>query len=339
MVAPAADRFPAFPASWYLLGLSREFRKGPVSKTLFDRRLAAFRTDSGRLAVIDGHCCHLGADLGRGRVVDGALECPFHNWRFGPDGLCCHIPASDDIPSFARQASYPVVERNGLVFVFRGPEPRFALPFFVDCRPEEFLPAPPFAAVLECPWYMVGANAFDLQHFRAAHDRRLVGTPVVDCPHPFARRATATFRVAGDSFRDWLTRRFAGETVTMSITDWCGNLMFATATFRRTTSYGMVITEPLARHRVRVQVVVFLPRSGNPIARACTDALRAWIRRYFIRAFLRSDAERLSGAEYHPHSLIDADRDMAEYFYWLSVVSHGQPFALTEAGQQLEAST
>jgi phenylpropionate dioxygenase-like ring-hydroxylating dioxygenase large terminal subunit len=327
--APSAEKFPAFPVSWYLFGSANELDRGPISKDLFGRRLAAFRTAAGDIVVLDARCCHLGSDLGRGRVVDDALECPFHNWRFGADGRCRHIPASQNIPAFARQTSYPVVERNGLLFVFRGSQPRFPLPFFPDCRADDFLPARPFEAVLDCPWYMVGANAFDLQHFRAAHDRRLVSTPVVDCPHAFARRATATFRVAGDSYRDHLTRWFAGNTVTMAITDWCGNMMFATATFRRTTSYGMVVTEPLGERKVRVQVVVFVPRSASRIARRCCDAVRARVRRYFIRAFLRSDGERLSGAQYRPQALIEADRDMAEYFHWLSVVSHGQPFAST----------
>lgn len=322
--APSAASFPAFPVSWYLFGAAREIAKRPVSRRLWDRRLVAFRCTSGQIVVLDGACCHLGADLGRGRVIDDTIECPFHNWRFGPDGRCQHIPAAAEIPEFACQQSYPVVERNGLVFVFKGAQPHFELPFFSDCRPEDLSPAAPFTTELRCPWYLVGANAFDMQHFRAAHDRRLVSTPVVECPATFARRATAAFCVASDSLRDRLTRLFAGDHVEMSITDWCGNLMFATASFRHTRSYGMVVTEPLDRSRVSVSVIVFVPRSGNALRRALLDPLHARIRRYFIREFLRSDAERLEGACYNPQSLIEADRAMADYFKWLSIVSKGQ---------------
>ena len=52
----------------------------------------------------------------------------------------------------------------------------------------------------------------------------------------------------------------------MTITDWCGNLMFVTATFRRTTSYGMVVTEPLASGQVVVQRRR-LPAAGPILAR------------------------------------------------------------------------
>src|SRR4029077_33155 len=107
----------------------------------------------GRLVVLDARCSHLGADLGRGRVIGEAIQCPFHQWEYGPDGSCTHIPVTREIPATARQAAYPARERHGFVYVFNGPEPRFPLPFFPGARPEEFTPARPFGTVLDCPWY------------------------------------------------------------------------------------------------------------------------------------------------------------------------------------------
>jgi phenylpropionate dioxygenase-like ring-hydroxylating dioxygenase large terminal subunit len=322
--APAADRFARYPASWYLLGTARTVSGKPRSFELLGRRLVAYRTSTGKVALLDAVCSHLGADLAAGSVVHDRLQCPFHHWQYAPDGRCLHIPAQAEIPLTARQTSYPVTERHGFIFFFNGPEPLFPLPFFEDCAPDDFTPARPFSTALRCPWFLVGANAFDLQHFRAAHDRRLADTPLVECPAPFARRATGTFTVAGDSLQDKITRLFAGERVTMSITDWCGNLMLATATFRRTRSYGLVITEPTA-HGVIVRVIVFVPKSRGLLGRIFKDPLHRWIRRFFIRRFLAEDAQRLNGACYNPQGLIEADRDLADYFRWLAVVSHGRP--------------
>jgi hypothetical protein len=211
------------------------------------------------------------------------------------------------------------------VFVFNGSEPHFPLPFFPGARPEDFTPARPFGTVLDCPWYLIGSNAFDLQHFRAAHDRRLMGEPIIDCPHVFARRASARFTVAGNSLQDRVTRLFAGDQVEMAITDWCGNLMFATASFRRGRSYGMVVTEPLASSKVLVRVIVFVPRSRTLTGRVVWDPLISSIRRFFIARFLGSDAARLDGTRYNPHGLIDFDHDLAAYLWWLTEVSHGRP--------------
>jgi phenylpropionate dioxygenase-like ring-hydroxylating dioxygenase large terminal subunit len=324
IIAPAADCFPAHPVSWYYFCRSRELGRKPLARDLLGRRLVAYRATDREIVLLDARCSHLGADLGQGCVIGDRLQCPFHHWEYGPDGRCARIPAQDQIPGTARQTSYPVVERHGFVFFFSAAEPLFPLPFFEDHAADEFVPARPFATYLECPWYMIGANAFDLQHFRAAHDRRLAATPTVDCPAPFARRATATFTVSGDSWHDRVTRFFAGDRVTMSITDWCGNVLFATATFRRTRSYGMVVTEPTGRG-VQVRVIVFVPRSPGWAGRLVKDWLHATVRRYFIKRFLASDARRLGGTRYSPLGLIEADRDLAEYFRWLAIVAHGQP--------------
>jgi phenylpropionate dioxygenase-like ring-hydroxylating dioxygenase large terminal subunit len=322
--APSAGEFPAYPLSWYLLGTSRQIRRDrPLAREIAGRRLVAFRTSRGQPVLLESRCCHLGADLSLGKICDDAIQCPFHHWEFGPDGACTKIPVRDDIPRWARQTSFPVVERHGLVFFFNASEPLFDLPFFFDCRPEDFTPARPFTTTLDCPWYLVGANAFDLQHFRAAHDRRLVGLPLVDCPVPFARRATGTFEVASDSLLDRLTRVLAGLQVTMSITDYCGNLLFATAQFRRTCSYGMVCTEPKASGETRVSVVVFVPRSSSLAKRCFFDPLHAEVRRLFIKKFLSADAARLAGTRYNPSGLIAEDQHLADYFVWLAQASQG----------------
>jgi aminopyrrolnitrin oxygenase len=318
--APPAESFPDFPASWYLFGPTGELLRGPIGRDLLGRRLVAFRTADGKPAVLEGRCAHLGTDLGAGRIVADALECPFHRWRYGRDGHCVHIPAQPEVPRFARLRTYPAVEKHGFIFIFNGPEPLFPLPFFPGVKPEDFLASRPFDAVLQCPWWMIGANVFDVQHFKTAHDRKLLTAPVVECPSPYARRITATFSVQGDTLRDRLVRRLAGDQVVMSFTDWCGNIIFATPMFRRTTSYGMLITEPLGRERVHVHGIVFVPRRRGHTGRLL-DPLHACIRRYFIKAFLQSDARLgVEGLRYNPGSLQQGDEELARYFAWLASV-------------------
>ena len=325
--APTAMSFPTFPVSWYFFGPTAELRRGPVTRELFGQRLVAFRTARGRLAVLAAQCCHMGTDLGRGCVVGEAIRCPYHHWEFDPEGRCSRIPASAEIPAFARQRSFPVTERHGNLFVFNARAPLFPLPFYPGLMPDELQCSQPVEVTLECPWYMIGANAFDLQHFRASHDRVLLGEPTIDCPTKFSRRASARFTVAGHSLQDRLTRLLAGNEVALSITDYCGNMMFATATFRRARSYGLVVTQPLADGRVRVRVLVMKRRSRSFLGRLFYDRLSLAVRRIFFRNFLSADAERLVGVRYNPARLIAADQNLAEYFEWLAGVSRGAPVA------------
>jgi nitrite reductase/ring-hydroxylating ferredoxin subunit len=320
--APSADRFPAVPAAWYLWGASRELSRGPVSKQFAGRRLVAFRTESGSIAVMDARCSHLGADLGRGRVVGESIQCPFHGWCYGVDGCCTSIPAVADIPRFARQTSYPAVERHGLVFFFNGREPLFPLPFFSEAEPEDYVPGLPFRFVGECTWYMLASNGFDGAHFASVHDRVMIGPASVDCPAEFARRYSYTARVTGQSLADRFIRLVLGDVVKVNITNWGGPLILVAGRFRRARSLMLIATQPLPPDRTLVETVVFAPRTRSVFGRML-QPLGLRVRRWLTQKFLQDDVDRLSGIRYSPHTMIEADRDLMEFFGWISTLPEG----------------
>jgi phenylpropionate dioxygenase-like ring-hydroxylating dioxygenase large terminal subunit len=264
----------------------------------------------------------MGARLALGEVVGERLRCPFHHWEFDATGRCGHIPAAAVIPDFARQLALPAVERHGGVFIFNGTEPVFPLPFFDGCTESDLATAPPFTIALDCPWYMVGANGVDVQHFRATHGRELLAPPAVYHPHRFAHRAVTQFRVAGRGWRDWLTRRIAGDRVEMDVTDWAGTLFFVRATFRRTQTFGMVSMLPVERDRTLVHVRIAVRQSRSRWGRLVGDPINARVRRYFVRKFLEPDIARSAGTRLDPHRLIAADQWLAQYFSWLYTL-HG----------------
>ncbi len=243
---PSAEAFPAYPASWYLFCASGQLKDKPFSQRILGRQLVAYRKASGQVSVMDANCAHLGADLGCGTVVGDTLQCPFHNWRYGADGVCTSIPHAAQIPAFARLRTYPVVEQHGSVFFFNGPEPLFALPFFFGADPGDFAAGRAFRYVADCPWYMTAANAFDMQHFRCVHGRELIDRCQVDCPAPFARRNRYRAAIVGGSRSDGFLRTFAGPTVDVSITCWGGTYMLVTALnlmVRRWLTYEFVADE------------------------------------------------------------------------------------------------
>ena len=158
----------------------------------------------------------------------------------------------------------------------------FAVFSRIAMLPTTWLAPTPFAVTVECPWYMVGVNTVDVQHFHAAHDRRLLADLVVERPARFAHRSTGLFAVAGTSLSDRITRRFAGDKVTLEMTDWGGTLLFVRASFRRTKSYGMV-----ARYTARS------PSDVSPHRRFCAHNRGRW-----QRSLVRS-AQCLDSAAVH----------------------------------------
>ncbi len=113
------SRFPmtSYPDGWYSAGFSSELAVGE-SKALkqMGQEFVLFRGQDGQARLLDAHCPHLGAHLGHGgKVVDNALQCPFHAWEFGGDGRCRKIPYAQKIPSRAGVKSWPVQEKNGMI--------------------------------------------------------------------------------------------------------------------------------------------------------------------------------------------------------------------------------
>jgi aminopyrrolnitrin oxygenase len=324
-VQRANEKLASLPASWFYLCASDELNKGPVTLDLCGRSYVGYRAQSGRVVVLSGRCSHMGAHLGRGKVRGERLTCPLHGWEYGPDGACEKIPAADAIPGFARQCSYPAEERAGHVFFFNRKQARFALPFFEGITPNELLPAKPFELVADVPWYFVGANGFDIQHFRMAHDRTLLEPPRVSEVSPFARRVVAKFAVTGNSFQDRMTRSIAGPIVTMDVTSWCGTMIMVKAHFQRTTSYGIFNVLPMDDQRTLGRVIVWVKRSRSGLGQALFDPVNAAIRRRFIQTFLRSDLPRIAGLRYQPEKLIAADGILSDYFVWLENISEPAP--------------
>jgi nitrite reductase/ring-hydroxylating ferredoxin subunit len=309
---------PEVPSSWFAFGSERELARGPLSRVFFGKRLVAFRTASARYAVLDARCAHMRADLGAGRVDGEHLLCPYHEWAYGADGRCAHVPGAARVPEFARQTSYPCALRHGWLYFFHGSEALFPLPFFEGLEPAALCAGRAQHFEAECPWHLIAGNAFDLRHLRPVHARRLLDEPVIDAPSPFARRIRYTSRVLGLTAADRWVRALAGATVSISITVWAGNLSLVVARFPRLTSYISVLATPLQPACCRVSTLVYRERSPSALGRWTLQPLSLAARRALTRRFLREDVARLAGIECDPRTLLDEDLELARYVAWLA---------------------
>lgn len=262
------------------------------------------------MCVMAANCSHMGADLSCGTVVGESIQCPFHNWKYGIDGVCHHIPGANSIPAFARQASYPVEVRHGYVFFFNGPEALFPLPFFEGESPTDFAAGKVFSHIAEAEWFMVAAQGFDAQHFQTVHDRRLLQPPHVDTPSPFARRNQWLAEIIGEEARDRVLRRLVGKTVKLTITNWGGTAFTVKAEFPRACSRFLVFFRPLENKQTHFDTIVYSRRGLSSFGLPA--------RRWFTRGHLISEAKKIRDTQYQPAHFVPADTDMIRCFEWLA---------------------
>ena len=322
--APALSEFSAFPASWYRLCASRDINRSPFVRTVFNRRVVGYRNSDRQAVVMDATCGHLGADLGLGKVVGDCIECPFHGWKYGSDGLCREVPGAKSPPDFAVQQVFPCEERHGSVYFFNGPEPTFPLPFFIDEAPQNYHSNDPCSFTASCTWFMVNAHAFDVQHFLSVHDRRLLEPLEVDTPAPFARRSSYTAEVLGQRFYDRFLRWAANDRVRITLTIWGGTFAVVTGNFGQRKSRFFVVSEPTTEGNTRCDVVVFTPRISNRVVGAVSEPLMLRIRRWLTTAYLRSELTGLGSPRYNPLSLTEIDHEMLKYFQWAAELDSNQ---------------
>ncbi|MFN3146469.1 MAG: Rieske 2Fe-2S domain-containing protein [Paracoccaceae bacterium] len=158
---------------WQPAALSEELMSGRpvVPVRLMGEDLVLFRDNSGELGLIGRHCPHRGADLCYGRREDDGLRCPFHGWHFDRTGQCVDTPGEPEgsrMHEQIRTVSYPVVERNGIVWAYMGPGDPPAFPA-LDCfaAPESHVFA--FKGLWECNWLQALEVGIDPAHASFLH--------------------------------------------------------------------------------------------------------------------------------------------------------------------------
>ena len=126
---------PPYPDGWYRLAASDEVPPGrALAVEALGRAFVVFRAEAGTIAVLDGHCPHMGARLGTdGRAADGCVRCPYHGWRIDGRGRVVEIPYAPRAPANLRTRSFVAREVHDQVFVWHGehvagPEPEYELP-------------------------------------------------------------------------------------------------------------------------------------------------------------------------------------------------------------------
>jgi len=130
---PGVDPRPPFPIGWFKIAATEEIESGSlVERAFLGQQVVAFRTESGRSAVVSAFCPHLGANLARGgRVMGESLRCPFHSLRWGIDGGCVGSEYPGNPSYSGRLRAYPTIERFGFIFAWHDPtggNPAFDIP-------------------------------------------------------------------------------------------------------------------------------------------------------------------------------------------------------------------
>jgi 3-ketosteroid 9alpha-monooxygenase subunit A len=168
-------RFPfPHPFGCFMVGYADDLAPGEVTAIRYwGTDLVLWRDEKGAHHLQDAYCPHLGAHLGVGGKVQGStLECPFHGWTYDGTGACTNIPYSQRENKKAKLHTYPVVERNQMVYAWRHPddvEPQWDVPEIPEIGDEAWSEMHRSSFVINTVPQEMAENGVDPAHFRYVH--------------------------------------------------------------------------------------------------------------------------------------------------------------------------
>jgi phenylpropionate dioxygenase-like ring-hydroxylating dioxygenase large terminal subunit len=189
--------------AWYVAAWADEIEAGPLARRICNEPVVLYRDANDKAAALIDMCCHRGAPLHMGRVVEQGLECGYHGLVFDSNGVCVRIPGQDRIPERTRVRSFPLVEQDGFLWIWMG-DPAKA-------DPAAIVPYPWHNDIVNWPhkhtMYHIKANAMlmvdnlmDLTHLGYVHGSTIGGNPMT---HVEAKMDTVRTNL-GLKFTRWM---------------------------------------------------------------------------------------------------------------------------------------
>ncbi|MBD2773966.1 aromatic ring-hydroxylating oxygenase subunit alpha [Iningainema tapete] len=161
---------PVFKRFWYpVIPISQLSDSSPTAFTLLGQKIVLWLDDSKPVAAQD-RCCHRSAQLSKGKVVNGEIQCPYHGWKFNAAGACVDVPQQKTgiISSNYKICTYACKERYGYAWVCLG-EPLCDIPNIAEASDPQYRLIHEFYEPWKCAGLRVMENEFDTAHPTFVH--------------------------------------------------------------------------------------------------------------------------------------------------------------------------
>ena len=170
--------------AWYAAAWSEEVGRDLLARTVCDKALVLYRTEEGEPVALADACWHRLVPLSMGRLRGDDLMCGYHGIGYSPQGRCTFMPSQETINPSASVASYPVVDRYRMTWVWLG-NPELADPD--DIPDVHWATDPEWAGGgellhLECEYRLVLDNLMDLTHETFLHGNSIGHAAVAAAP-------------------------------------------------------------------------------------------------------------------------------------------------------------
>jgi vanillate O-demethylase monooxygenase subunit len=163
--------------AWYLAAWASEVSTKPLGRRICNEPVVLFRTLQGNACALIDSCAHRGAPLSLGTVVEHGIRCNYHGVVFGCSGACAEIPNQEVIPPRAKVKSYPLVEKDQMLWIWMGDPEKADEALIVDYpfHGDRNWPSKQTMAPVASNYLLIGDNLLDATHLAYVHGETVGG--------------------------------------------------------------------------------------------------------------------------------------------------------------------
>jgi vanillate O-demethylase monooxygenase subunit len=164
---------------WYVAAWDHELIDGKMlARTLLEEAVLLYKSETGKVVALQDRCCHRGVPLHLGRREGDCVRCMYHGLKFDPSGKCIQIPGQEVVPPKLGVKSYPVVEKDHLVWIWMGDPAKADAAQIIDypyLRDPQWKGVPDYMHY-DANWMLIVDNLSDFAHLAFVHTKTLGGS-------------------------------------------------------------------------------------------------------------------------------------------------------------------
>ncbi|WP_448375412.1 Rieske 2Fe-2S domain-containing protein [Fervidobacterium sp.] len=159
---------------WYVVMSSKEVKEGKlIGVTRFGEKLAIWRDAEGKVHCISDICCHRGASISHGKLLENAerVMCPFHGFEYDSTGRVRVIPSNgrnSPVPENFKVKAYKTYELADFIWLWYGDDEPTQNPSYFDDI-DDSLPYSEFSEVWNVHYSRAIENQLDPIHVPFVH--------------------------------------------------------------------------------------------------------------------------------------------------------------------------
>ena len=297
------------PQSWFYIGQVKKYKKGVHRLDILEHKLMIYKSNHKFIAQ-SRSCLHMNTDLSKGKLKDGVISCPMHNWKYNTKGETKH--------SCKKLKQYPIEQIENHLFIFIGekknffPFPKFATEEFKNLQALKN----PLHFDIGINYFLLSGNGFDLNHFESMHGRVPIKKPT-----PFLRSKNRIcinheFRNTSNLFLDKVLRTILSPIGYLNFDVVAGNMVLAETKIKNRVSRLLFVLTPEGENQTSVTLIPFVHIKKHNFWHRFKNSISLAIRKVFVKQFFIHEIAQAQEIQFCPENFVPSDRLYMVYFTW-----------------------